>query len=133
MGTTSARRHPLMLGEQPLLTLDEDTDNSGSADDTYLTEEQQATRFMSRWQEKVNPLIRYKGYFESSAKTSGHIFKEIRRFYLQLVVNGNWSDGKFVAVVGKIMSDNQHTVNTPTLDVVGRQYDREQIKTQRRR
>ena len=122
-----------MLGEQPLLTLDEDTDNSGSADDTYLTEEQQATRFMSRWQEKVDPLIRYKDYFESSAKTSDHIFKEIRRFYLQLVVNGNWSDGKFVAVVGKIMSDNQHTVNTPTLDVVGRQYDREQIKTQRRR
>ena len=133
MGITSARRHPLMLGEQPLLTLDEDTDNSGSADDTYLTEEQQATRFMSRWQEKVDPLIRYKDYFESSAKTSSHIFKEIRRFYLQLVINGNWSDGKFVAVVGKIMSDNQHTVNTPTLDVVGRQYDREQIKTQRRR
>ena len=53
MGITSARRHPLMLGEQPLLTLDEDMDNSGSADDTYLTEEQQATRFMSRWQEKV--------------------------------------------------------------------------------
>lgn len=127
MGTTSARRHPLMLGERPLLALDED-----EGDDTYLTDEQQATRFMSRWQEKVDPLIRYKDYFESSAKTSGHILKEIRRFYLQLVVNGNWSDGKFVAVVGKIMSDNQHTVNAPTLDVVGRQYDREQIKTQRR-
>ena len=121
-----AKRDPLLTGQEPLIADDE------VEEDGYLTEEQEATIFMSRWQERVDPFVQYEEYFRSSAKSSGHILKEIRQFYIKLVVNGVWSDKKFVAVIDRLMQDSQY-ISAPSMDAVGRQYDRDRIRTQRRR
>ena len=118
------KRNPLMTGESGL-----SFDNILSEDITKLTDKQKAARFLSKYFEVVRPLTRFKEYFSSSAKTHAHIFKEIKSFYIKLVVTSKWSEKKFVACINDIF-ENKNILSVTTLDLAGIRYDKGLLSAQ---
>lgn len=122
----SARRNPLMKGEA---TLDFGLE---AEEDIAITDEQKTDAFMSKWMDVVDPFVRYKKYFESAAKDDAHILLEVKRYYRKLVIDGSWTEKKYVAVVNDCMNNNM-TITPVTLDVKGRMYDDGKMSTGARR
>lgn len=97
-------------------------DNMDKDDVTALTDEQRATVFLSKYLELEHPLTQFKIYFQNSVKGEAWEFKELKRFFIQLVVSGKWTEEKFITVVNSIYRDNQ-TMTAPTLDARGKFFD----------
>lgn len=113
----SVKRDPL-LQQLPGLQFD----NLDPAQVIELTPAQQATAFISRYLETEHPLSRYQAYFESSLKGEGWELRELKNFFLDLVVSGKWTEDKLITVVNSIYQDNQ-IMSVPSLDARGRMYD----------
>lgn len=112
------KRTPIMLGQQGL-----NFGNIPEEDVTKLTDDQKAARFLSKYQQVVDPVITYEDYFRSSAKSIDFIFKEIKTYYKKLVVNGDWSERKYVASVNNIL-ENKMIFGVISLDRAGLFFDR---------
>lgn len=96
-----------------------------------LTDEEKVDFFMSKYMEVVNPVERYKKYFESSAKGLDHILRDIKLYYKKLVVEGNWTEKKYVAVINDLL-ENRTVISITTLDRSGLMFDKEQLASQRK-
>lgn len=116
-GDGSARNDPFLSGLKGL-----DFDGVDEEEITELTDEQKATVFLSKYQEKYDPFITFKNYFEASVKGEAWDMRELKNYYLKLVVRGNWSEEKLVTVVNSIYRDNQ-TMSPVVIDARGRKYD----------
>ncbi len=87
-----------------------------------LTEDQKASAFLSEYLENHNPIGYYPKYFASSVKGEAWELKELKQFYIRLVLSKKWSEEKFIAVVNSIYRDNQ-VMSTIVLDARGRIFD----------
>lgn len=119
------KRHPLYKGES---TLDQVDGLSALFEDEFanlgeLTIEQKSDKFMSDYIANVNPVGRFKDYFESSAKTTNHILKEIKNFHKRLVLDGSWGEEKYISVINDIF-ENKVVFNVATIDRGGLMYDK---------
>lgn len=117
------RHHPLYQG-QPTL------DFGDGIDTTAITPEKEREAFLSKYQELVDPLIKYEKYFSASAKSTSHIFREIKVNFKKLVQEGSWTEKKYVEVLDDIFT-NRATLSVFTLDAAGLRYDKGQLASQR--
>lgn len=118
MDKNIANKHNPLFKEQQGLQFDNINDPI-----TILTEDQKVDKFLSKYLEVVNPVSTYKSYFESSAKEINHILKEIKNYYKKLVLNGTWSEKKYVLVINDIF-ENKMLFSVNTLDISGLKYDK---------
>lgn len=102
-------------------------DGMAPEDVIATTPEQKAGAFLSRYLEIEHPLTQFKTYFQNSVKGEAWEFKELKRFYIQLVVSGKWTEAKFITVVNSIYRDN-HSMTAPTLDARGKFFDQGSLK-----
>lgn len=116
-------RHPLYQGENAL-------DFGEDFNLTELTPEQETDAFLSKYQQIVDPIVKYSKYFESSAKGIDHIFRDVKIYYKKLVIEGNWSEKKYVAVLDDIFT-NRAVLTITTLDLAGLRYDNGKLTSQR--
>lgn len=96
-----------------------------------LTDEEKVDAFMSKYMDVVNPVGRYEKYFESSAKSLDHILRDIKLYYKKLVVEGSWTERKYVEVVNDLL-ENRTVISVTTLDRSGLMFDKEQLASQRK-
>lgn len=123
----AAKHDPLLQGNRGL-----DFSNLKPAEVVELTDEQKATAFLSRYLEVEHPISRFHTYFESSVKGEAWELKELKQFYLKLVVAGKWSEEKFITVANSIYRDNQ-VMSAVVLDARGRMYDNGGLKEPEKR
>lgn len=121
------KRTPLMIGQQGL-----NFGNILEEDVTKLTDDQKAKRFLSKYQEVVDPIVTYEDYFHSSAKSIDFIFKEIKTYYKKLVLESGWTERKYVASVNNIL-ENKMIFGIMSLDRSGLFYDRGLLDKNERR
>lgn len=94
-----------------------------------LTDEEKAQSFISKYQENVDPVGKFKDYFENSAMTVQAIFKIIKESYKKLVINGKWDEKKFVAVITDIFEEGR--VFSPiSVDLTGKLFDEGRLSSQ---
>lgn len=122
----SIKATPLFQGETGL-----SFDNVASEEVIELTDEQKASRFLSKYQELVDPFVTYREYFEASAKGSGWDLKDVKTQYIKLVLSGKWPEAKYVTVINDIFEHG--AVFSPlVLDTRGRMYEQQALASQRR-
>ena len=119
----AARKNPLFKGEN---TLDFGEDVAIHT----MTHEEESTLFLSHYQLYIDPLTRYAKYFETSAKDIDYLFLEIKRYHMQLVLKGKWSEDKYVAVLDDIFT-NRAALTVTVLDALGFRYDKGTLDAQR--
>jgi len=116
-GDGSARKDPFLTGLKGL-----QFEGINEEEISELTDEQKATAFLSRYQEKYDPFIAFKNYFEASVKGEAWDMRELKNYYLKLVIRGNWSEEKLITVVNSIYRENQ-SMSPTVVDARGRKYD----------
>jgi len=87
-----------------------------------LTPEQKSEKFLTKYMQIVDPIIRYSEYFDSTAKEISVIYKQIKVGYINLVVTEKWTEKKYVAVINRIF-EQKSEINTFILDRIGFMYD----------
>jgi len=128
----SAKADPLLQGLPGL-----EFDNLTAAEITATTDEQKAEAFISRYIESFKEdedkgASRWKSYFGASVKGEAWELREVKRFFIQLVVSEKWSEEKFVSVVNSIYRDHL-VLNVPTLDARGKFFDQGRMSNSPRR
>lgn len=115
----SSRRNPEHQGQPSLFDgVDDEIEHNN------LTDDSKATNFLSRFHEFIDPVSKYSSYFETSAMGMDHIFREVKRFYIKLVLENGWSERKYVYAVESVFYSKQ-TITPTSLDIAGRRYDRQ--------
>ena len=118
----AAKRNPLFLDNPTLdLGLDEGLG--------LLTPEQKQDKFMARWMEVFHPYSTWPRVFRKGEKNGERIFRDIKLYYLKRVVEGDWTEQKYVMVVNSIL-ENRGGVNNYALDKMGALYDEERLPLQ---
>jgi hypothetical protein len=117
------RRNPLFMNHQGL-----PFDNIPEEIVTKRTDKQEADRFLTKYMQIVDPIITYQEYFDSTAKSIEYIFREIKVYYQKLVLNANWTERKYVAVINNIF-ENRMVFGVIALDRAGLLYDKGQLDT----
>lgn len=120
-----AKHNPLFKKEENALDFGEDFDPK------ILSIEEKQDAFLSKYMEVMDPVGRYKKYFESSAKGVDHILRDIKLYYKKLVLEGSWSERKYVEVIGDLF-ENRVVISVVTLDRSGLMYDKGQLVSQRK-
>lgn len=119
------RRNPRLVGDSGL-----QFDNQDELP-LALTDDEKADSFLSRYMERVDPLVRYSSYFDRSAMTVQSILKIVKVNYKSLVLNGKWDEKKYVAVVSDIF-ENGKVASPMSFDFTGRMYDENKLSAQQR-
>lgn len=117
--------HNPLFNHEPTLDFGEDFDLN------VLSDEEKSDAFLAKYMNIVDPIITYAKYFESSAKSVDHIFKEVKIYHKKLVVNGSWSERKYVEVINDLF-ENRVIISVVTLDRSGLMYDKGQLSSQRK-
>lgn len=117
------KRHPLFKAEPTL--------DFGDFEIDELTEDQKVDAFISKYMDVFDPVKTYEKYFESSAKGVDHILRDVKLYYKKLVLNGNWTEKKYVVVINDIF-ENRITFSVATLDRSGLLFEKELLGSQRR-
>jgi len=125
MKKPAAKHNPLFMKDENALDFGEDFDPK------VLTVEEKQDDFMSKYMENIDPVGRYEKYFQSSAKSVDHILRDVKLFYKKLVLEGSWSDRKYVEVINDLF-ENRITISVVTLDRSGLMYDKGQLTSQRK-
>lgn len=112
------KRTPIMIGQQGL-----NFGNIPEEDVTKLTDDQKAAKFLSKYQQVVDPVITYEDYFKSTAKSIDFIFREVKLYYKKLVLDSGWTERKYVAVINNIF-ENKMIFGVISLDRAGLFFDR---------
>ena len=113
----SSRRNPEHQGQPSLFDgVDDEIEHNN------LTDESKATNFLSRFHEFIDPVSKYSSYFERLCPWWDHIFREVKRFYIKLVLEKGWSERKYVYALESVFCSKQ-TITPMYLDIAGRRYD----------
>lgn len=129
MSKKSVRRDPLMQRKTPL-----EFDNVERDELLALSDEQKQDRFLSRWMDTVHPFSAYPRVFkrgDRAADDANKIFREIKNFYKRYVINGEWSEKKYVIVINAIF-EQRAMLGPLTIDRFGKTYDEGNLPSQRR-
>lgn len=125
MRKTANKRSPV-LNEHPALSVE------GVEEVTTLDAQQLTDRFLAQYMDRINPVGRYRSYFDSSAKGVDHLMKEVKVFYKKLVLDGNWSEEKYVNVLDQVFRAGA-PLGVMSLENHGRRYDSGSRQNPRRR
>lgn len=117
------KRHPLFQKENTL--------DFGDFEVDELTEDQKTDAFISKYMDVFDPIKTYEKYFKSSAKSVDHILRDVKLYYKKLVLQGEWSEKKYVVVINDIFENNT-PFTVVTLDRNGLLFEKEQLASQRR-
>lgn len=127
-------RKDIPVKHHPLFHDDDDNNSLFGSDDVILSDEQKKDKFMSKYMDIIDPVKEYENYFKNSAKSCGHILRDIKMFYGKLVLDSEWDERKYVACVNDLLEKNV-SINVATLDNAGRSFDKgllaSQIRAQR--
>lgn len=115
----------------PLFNQENALDFGEDFDPKVLSDEEKQDAFLSKYMDIVDPIIVYKKYFESSAKDIDHIFRDVKLYYKKLVLQGSWSERKYVEVINDLF-ENRVVISVVTLDRSGLMYDKGQLSSQRK-
>lgn len=119
------KRHPFLAGNQGL-------DFGEELVEVYeMDENQKADVFLTKYMDVFDPLVTYERFFSSSAKGVDYILSEVKRYYRKLVVNGTWSERKYVTVINDLF-ENLVVFSPVTLDRSGLMYEKQSLASQRR-
>lgn len=118
------KHHPFYKGHS-MLDFGEQTE-----DLLVKTDRQKMDGFLSKYMDLFNPVEEYEKYFQNSAKTVDHILKEVKTFYKKLVIDGGWSEKKYVVVLNDIFENNV-PLSLPVLDNKGFLFDKEMLDSQK--
>lgn len=122
----------LPVKRNPRYNEDENSLDFGDALPKELSVEEKSDVFMSKYMDTIDPVERYKKYFQSSAKGLDHILRDIKLYYKKLVAEDNkWTEKKYVEVINDLM-ENRTVISITTLDRAGLMYDKEQLASQRK-
>lgn len=117
------RRDPRLAGDLGLI-FDNDVTRP-------LSDEEKSEKFLSKYMEVVDPVVKFEKYFLSSGYTIQSFFKRVKTDYIRLVVNGNWEEKRFVAVVNDICENNR-PYSQVSLDICSKLYDSGRLSSQQR-
>lgn len=120
----ATKHHPLFQNEETL-------DFGEFEDVTELTVDQEVDAFLSKYMDVINPVGTYKTYFDSSAKTIDHILRDVKLYYKKLVLEGKWSERKYVEVINSIF-EQKLPISVTVLDTSGLMFDRKALPSQKR-
>lgn len=101
MRKVSGRKNPLFHDQSTL-----EFDNLSKEEVTELTIEQKLDKFMSRWIELMRPVSKYSRHIEESNKSLDRIFRDVKLYYKKFVIEGEWSEKKYVMVIDNIMKSS---------------------------
>lgn len=90
------------------------------------TDDDKASKFLSDYMETVDPVAKYKSYFQASGKDTGHILRDVKLMYKRLVLEGKWSEEKLIDAFDTIFSEFIE-LNTVTMDRVGLKLERKKF------
>lgn len=107
----------------------------GFEDTIELSHSEEASVWLSKWLQTVHPYKRYKKWIIKESiepdTDSGVIFSKLKNYYIKYVLNEEWSEKKFVAVVDELLSDISHYMSPDTFDSLGTMYDEGKLKIQK--
>lgn len=123
----SVRADPLLQGI-PGLGFDNLTPDEVIA----TTDKQKAEVFISNFVESFKDdedggTERWSSYFGGSVKGEAWELRELKQFYIQLVVSGKWSEDKFSTVIHSMYRDHQ-VMSVLGLDARGKFYDQGRLE-----
>lgn len=91
-----------------------------------MTPEQKTSKFLSDYMEEQNPVGKYESYFNASAKSTGHLLKDIKLYYKRLVIEGAWTNEKYIAALDIVFNEFLE-LNVVTLDRVSMRIERQKF------
>lgn len=91
-----------------------------------MTPEQKTSKFLSDYMDEENPVGKYSSYFNASAKSTGHLLKDIKLYYKRLVVEGAWDEDKYISALDIIFNEFLE-LNVVTLDRVSMRIERQKF------
>lgn len=121
---SSAKRNPLLQRATPL-----SFDNVHDEEIMALTPVQEADRFLSRWMEVIDPFVTYRKMFPAGGADEKRMLKEIKNFYMRLVLRENWTEEKYVTVINELL-EARITVGLSSLLRFSELYEKQQLPTQ---
>lgn len=121
------KRNPFLQGETTLFDLDEEY----VVVEDELDPAQKADVFLSKYMEKIDPIVRYEKFFDGSVKSVDIIFREIKNLYKRTVVEKGWKEEKYIVVLDEIFKNNAN-LNIFTIDRLGRKYDSNDLSSQKK-
>ena len=123
---TSFRRHPLFQGNS-VLTFDEYSEEEIS----HLTVSQKQDKFVSQWVEHIDPVERYKNFFNRTKDPVDVVMKKVKNFYKRYVVENDWREQKYALVLDHIFQHNMALYPT-SFDNVGKLYEQGRLISQQK-
>lgn len=102
-----------------------------------FTDDEKASYFWSRYNDKVDPFTRYKSFWVSSAIDPEITIRKLKDFYKKYVLKQGWTEEKFIRITNELFS-RELVVNQFSFDMLLKLYDRgelsgRQIAERRRR
>lgn len=73
-------------------------------DGVELTDEQKVDQFFVEYQRQIDPIRRYEKYFKKSGTNIGNVFRQVKRLYLENVVQGTMDEARYVKVLDNIFT-----------------------------
>ena len=115
------KRDPFFNGKMAPLDFGDETESL-----MEMTPEQKTSKFLSDYMEEQNPVGKYESYFNASAKSTGHLLKDIKLYYKRLVIEGAWTYEKYIAALDIVFNEFLE-LNVVTLDRVSMRIERQKF------
>lgn len=115
------KRDPFFNGKMAPLDFGDETESL-----MEMTPEQKTSKFLSDYMEEQNPVGKYESYFNASAKSTGHLLKDIKLYYKRLVIEGAWTNEKYIAALDIVFNEFLE-LNVVTLDRVSMRIERQKF------
>lgn len=92
----SMKKDPRFIAPQKAMQFDSPTPIIPPTDD------EKAAWFWSRYNSKIDPFVKYKAYWKSSAIDPEITIRKLKDFYRTYVLKQGWSEEKFLTIVHEI-------------------------------
>lgn len=122
------KRHPFLQGEKTLL---DDIFEEDEEIFEELTPNQKADVFLSKYMEKIDPIVRYEKYFNKNVKGIDLIFREVKNYYKKTVIEKEWPEEKYIVVLDELFK-NDNNLNIYVVDRFGKMYDNKALSSQKK-
>lgn len=90
--------------------------------DTRSPEDQAASAFLVKFQKETKLHTKHRGYFDTSAKPTSLLLKEIKDHYKFNVIQNGWTPRKYAAVLLNII-ENYYPLDCSSMIKSGKLYD----------
>ena len=122
----SAKNNPKLSGEEGL---------EGFEDFFVLSDKEKADRWMSKWLETAKPFYNYNTWLTQMNSVYGDShavsFAKIKNFYNHFVINQQWNEKKYVAVLDEILKGKINRLSIGLIEEKGDAYENGMLQVQR--